>query len=343
MRPTFLLVGLLLMSGCAGPNHRHGSEFSDESLKPALLSPIHFHDFSVIGPVTSQGAKRLQREKIKVGSDSPDAYEFLAADPATGDNRVRTETVEEYLAARRKGAGPFTTFDITMDSFFVRAASALVFLERAVPARIKLMDRASFADLSVSFLNWTGTDEEEELLKKNVARGLTLRDYQRLGRIKRLKISPTELRFETPGMNYSITCTWLASGDFNHDGFEDGLIEVAFQAFERECTETFWEGHVQAFGFFGGVPRRITYDNTKVAVAQILGGGKERRLTHGFLQLKSHYLFAHHFCRIRRGNEKGVVEDSWRSYERVCWPRPKPSSLPSGRFPDERFTALRLV
>ena len=25
------------------------------------------------------------------------------------------------------------------------------------------------------------------------------------------------------------------------------------QAFERECTETFWEGHVQAFVFFGGV------------------------------------------------------------------------------------------
>jgi hypothetical protein len=43
-------------------------------------------------------------------------------------------------------------------------------------------------------------------------------------------------------------------------------------------------------------------------VAQILGGGKERRLTHGFLQLKSHYLFAHHFCHIRRGNEQGVVE-----------------------------------
>ena len=29
---------------------------------------------------------------------------------------------------------------------------------------------------------------------------------------------------------------------------------VFMQAFEHECTETFWEGHVQAFGFFGGVP-----------------------------------------------------------------------------------------
>ena len=79
-------------------------------------------------------------------------------------------------------------------------------------------------------------------------------------------------------------------------------------AFERECTETFWEGHVQGFEFFGGVPRRITYDNTKIAVAQIIGGSKERRLTTGFCQLKSHYLFDHHFCQVARGNEKGVVE-----------------------------------
>jgi len=79
-------------------------------------------------------------------------------------------------------------------------------------------------------------------------------------------------------------------------------------AFERECTETFWEGHVQAFEFFGGVARRITYDNSKIAVAQITGGGRERELTTGFCQLKSHYLFDHHFCRVARGNEKGVVE-----------------------------------
>lgn len=77
--------------------------------------------------------------------------------------------------------------------------------------------------------------------------------------------------------------------------------------FERECTETCWEGHVRAFEFFGGVPHRITYDNSKVLVSQIIGG-RDRKLTHGFLQLKSHYLFDHHFCRVRRANEKGVVE-----------------------------------
>lgn len=79
------------------------------------------------------------------------------------------------------------------------------------------------------------------------------------------------------------------------------------QVFERECTESFWEGHVRAFRFFGAVPVRISYDNSRVAVARMLGG-RERRLTEGFLQLHSHYLFREHFCLAARGNEKGVVE-----------------------------------
>ena len=43
------------------------------------------------------------------------------------------------------------------------------------------------------------------------------------------------------------------------------------RAYDRECTETFWDGHVRAFDFFGGVPRRITYDNSRVMVAKIIG------------------------------------------------------------------------
>jgi len=78
-------------------------------------------------------------------------------------------------------------------------------------------------------------------------------------------------------------------------------------AFERECTESFWEGHVRAFAFFGGVPRRIAYDNTRVAAAKILGS-RARSITRGFAQLVSHYLFDYHFCLVRRANEKGVVE-----------------------------------
>jgi hypothetical protein len=34
-------------------------------------------------------------------------------------------------------------------------------------------------------------------------------------------------------------------------------------AFPAETTEAFLEGHVRAFAYFGGVPTRILYDNTK--------------------------------------------------------------------------------
>ena len=79
------------------------------------------------------------------------------------------------------------------------------------------------------------------------------------------------------------------------------------QVFARECTEVYWEAHRRAFQYFGGVPTRITYDNTSILVRRIIKSGKQQ-VTDALLKLKSHYLFDHHFCNLGRGNEKGVVE-----------------------------------
>ncbi|HIK90030.1 MAG: IS21 family transposase [Pirellulaceae bacterium] len=79
------------------------------------------------------------------------------------------------------------------------------------------------------------------------------------------------------------------------------------QAFPRECTETFQEGHVRAFKFFGGVPARISYDNSKIAVAKIVGRRGETP-TREFLRMQSYHLYKHHFCMVRRPNEKGHTE-----------------------------------
>ena len=79
------------------------------------------------------------------------------------------------------------------------------------------------------------------------------------------------------------------------------------QAFPRECTEAFLEGHNRAFHFIGGVPRKIRYDNSKIAVAKITGS-RERQMTKEFQRLQSHYLFQPQSSRVRRANEKGHVE-----------------------------------
>ncbi|WP_166822094.1 IS21 family transposase [Thalassoroseus pseudoceratinae] len=80
------------------------------------------------------------------------------------------------------------------------------------------------------------------------------------------------------------------------------------QVFPKECTETFQEGHCRAFEFFGGVPKRISYDNSKIAVSRIVGKRGETP-TREFLRLESHFLFEHHFCLVRRPNEKGHTEN----------------------------------
>ena len=79
------------------------------------------------------------------------------------------------------------------------------------------------------------------------------------------------------------------------------------RAFSAETTEAFLEGHVQAFAYFGGVPTTILYDNTRLAVAKILGDGT-RQKTRAFSELQSHYLFAEKFGRPAKGNDKGKVE-----------------------------------
>ena len=84
----------------------------------------------------------------------------------------------------------------------------------------------------------------------------------------------------------------------------DACFVVAYPA---ETTEAFCDGHVRAFTFFGGVPRSILYDNTKLAVARILGDGKRQR-TRVFTELQSHYLFEDRYGRPGKGNDKGKVE-----------------------------------
>jgi transposase len=67
-------------------------------------------------------------------------------------------------------------------------------------------------------------------------------------------------------------------------------------AFPAETPEPFLEGHVRAVADFGGVPSRILYDNSRMAVAWI-PGGEERQKVRAFSELQSYFLFADKFGR----------------------------------------------
>lgn len=73
-----------------------------------------------------------------------------------------------------------------------------------------------------------------------------------------------------------------------------------------QTTESFMRGHVEAFEYFGGVPRVLLYDNLKSAVVERYKDAI--RFNPKLLELAGHYHFEPRPVAPRKGNEKGKVE-----------------------------------
>ncbi len=77
-------------------------------------------------------------------------------------------------------------------------------------------------------------------------------------------------------------------------------------SFRNQTFESFAEGTVRGFRYFGGIPKEYRLDNLKPVVAKILKKG--RQTTYRFNQIKEYYGFMPSFCRPAKGNDKGTVE-----------------------------------
>ena len=80
------------------------------------------------------------------------------------------------------------------------------------------------------------------------------------------------------------------------------------RAYPSQKQELLFDIHRRAFEHFGGVPRRVIYDNLKTAVKKILKGN-HRKLQERFVEFSSLYLYQADFCNPARGNEKGRIEN----------------------------------
>jgi transposase len=84
-----------------------------------------------------------------------------------------------------------------------------------------------------------------------------------------------------------------------------GKHYVRFYPCERQAA--FFDGHIHAFSFFGGVFRTVVYDNLTSAVEKVLKG-KDRREQEAFRKFHGYYNFTARFCNVNSGHEKGGVE-----------------------------------
>lgn len=85
------------------------------------------------------------------------------------------------------------------------------------------------------------------------------------------------------------------------------LLWVRF--YPRQTMQTLLRGLEQAFGFFGGVPREILFDQMKSVVVEdhrLEGGSLVENAE--FLRFAAHWQFRPRACRPRRAKTKGKVE-----------------------------------
>jgi transposase len=79
------------------------------------------------------------------------------------------------------------------------------------------------------------------------------------------------------------------------------------RAYQCEKQQAFFDGHIHAFEFFGGVFPILVYDNLKSAVQKILSG-RGRVEQESFQRFRVYYTFAARYCNAGCGNEKGGTE-----------------------------------
>lgn len=90
------------------------------------------------------------------------------------------------------------------------------------------------------------------------------------------------------------------------------------RAYLRATQQAFLEAHEMGFHYFGGVFRKLRYDNLASAVKKILRG-YERELTARFIAFRSHWRYEADFCTPSQGHEKGGVEGEVGYFRRNHW------------------------
>lgn len=137
----------------------------------------------------------------------------------------------------------------------------------------------------------------------------------RVARLRPRRVAEAYLELRTlPGEEAQVD--WASFGHYPVAGGERPLAAFVMvlsysrmlyvRFFHDQRLGSFLEGHVRAFDFFGGVARKLLYDNLKSAVLERHGDAIRFHPT--LLELAAHYHFLPRPVAVGRGNEKGRVE-----------------------------------
>lgn len=157
----------------------------------------------------------------------------------------------------------------------------------------------------------------EEIKQQGYAGKLTiLKEFVR--EVKKQHSLRAVMRFETmPGQQAQVD--WGDFGTIIEDDVKKKLfcffivLGYSRTKFVKFTTSTiqqvFLQCHMEAFKYFGGVPKEILYDNLKQVVIKRLFKVKDSEMNKRFMDFAGHYGFNTILCRPYRPQTKGKVEN----------------------------------
>jgi hypothetical protein len=185
-----------------------------------LYKPLQFADGKVQGCVGRDGLESAFRRKVKIGTDQDDGYEFLSGE--------RVMNCGDYVKAKKKGLEANSTFDKSMESFFIGTCGALAGMRGSIVPKKDYVDIKTYPALEkfpVFLLPAYSGDEEAELLAASNG-GKNLKDYSLSKKIE-IKKTDKNLAFEGIYDDMARSFELVAKGDFNGDGYADLLVFTA--------------------------------------------------------------------------------------------------------------------
>ena len=114
---------------------------------------------------------------------------------------------------------------------------------------------------------------------------------------------------EAVQVDWGEVCVWLGGEKVKANLFCGRLcyLDAPFVlCYRRQNAESFQDALVRMFEYFGGTPRRVIFDNARIAVKD--GFGAHAKATDSYAALAAHHGFEPVFCNPSSGNEKGLVE-----------------------------------
>ncbi len=211
------------------------------------------------------------------------------------------EKLPKKLIARKLGLDPKTVR---------RALKKETFCAPSSPHRASKLDpfKDKIQALLETYPGLSGVRIHEEIKAMGYSGGISiLRDYlktmQNSSRVfLPIQVLPAE----------EAQCDWAYAGRISSQRVYCFLMTLSFSSmlylefFPSQRLEYFLMGHLHAFHYFGGVPKKIRYDNLTSVVLHRFGSSIH--FNPRFLDFSAHYLFDPSPCNVKSPHEKGRVE-----------------------------------